>query len=203
METILRLDAALVRAINGMAGRSAILDWLMIACARFAPEVFALLLLALWLSWRTRYQRAAALAGVAAVVALGFGQLIGHAFPRLRPYEAPGLGHIRLLVPHSVDTSFPSDHTTLAFAVTAALWAFDRRLGMASLLFSVWLCVARVFIGAHYPTDVLGGAVVGSLVAVVILRLDGVAAIHRSVDGVLRALHRVHLAAAPESAGAP
>ncbi|HEX7019900.1 MAG TPA: phosphatase PAP2 family protein [Gemmatimonadaceae bacterium] len=199
MEPLLQLDAALVRAINGMAGRSAILDWLMIACARYAPVVFALLLVALWLSWRTRYQRAAALAGVAALVALGIGQLVGHAFPRLRPYEAPGLGHIRLLVPHSADTSFPSDHTTLAFAVTVALWAVDRRLGVASLLFSLWLCVARVFIGAHYPSDVIGGAVLGTLVAVVILRLDATAPVHASVDRVLGALHRVHLAAIPES----
>ena len=202
MRHLLDFDIAWLHALNGLAGRSSVLDALMIGCARFAPAAFAVLLLALWLSWRPRLQRGAALAGIAALVALGIGQLLGMALPRLRPYEAAGL-HVRLLVPHSPDTSFPSDHATLAFAVTVALWRLDRRLGLASLALSLWLAVARVYIGAHYPSDVLGGALLGGLVAAAVLRFATIPAAARLLDGAFALARRLRLAAAPEGAPPP
>lgn len=193
MKSLLDLDAMLFRTLNAAAGHHPVLDALMIACAKDAPVLFALLLVALWLGWRQRYQRGALLAGGAALVALGLGQLVGRALPRLRPYEA--LPHARLLVPHSPDTSFPSDHTTLAFAVTVALWRVDRRLGVASLLLSLWLAVARVYIGAHYPSDALGGALLGAGVSAGVRWLARRAPFDAWLDRLFALLRRLHLAA--------
>ena len=77
-----------------------------------------LVLVACWLRWRPEWQRAAALAGLAALLALGIGQLVGMAFPRARPYAVTTA---TALVPHAPDTSFPSDHATLALSIWRAL----------------------------------------------------------------------------------
>jgi len=79
------VDYTLFHALNGLAGRSSALDALMIGSAKYLPVVFAFALIAVWISWRVRNQRAAFLAGVSLLIALGLGQLIGKAFPRPRP----------------------------------------------------------------------------------------------------------------------
>ena len=197
MQNLVSLDVRLLHALNGLAGRSPVLDALMTACAQYAPFAFAALLAGLWLTWRREWQQPALLAGASALLALALGQVVGMLVPRLRPYEAPGIGPppVRLLLPHSPDTSFPSDHATLAFAITVALWATDRRLGALALLVSLWLCVARVYIGAHYPSDVIGGAVLGAAVAGGVLWLSRRTVLRGWLDHLFDVLHRLHLSA--------
>lgn len=190
------MDYDLFRAINGLAGRSHALDQVMIAIATYAPVLYALALVALWLTWRQRNQRGALLAGISGLVALGLGQLVGIAFPRQRPYLAH---HVTQLISHSVDTSFPSDHATLAFAVSVMVWRFNRRVGIALLVFGVVLCFARVFVGAHYPGDVVGGAVLGTVTSLILGGLFDQPALRRFLDGVFGLLRRWHLAAAQGS----
>lgn len=180
--------------LNGWAGHHPVVDGVMVACAQYAPVLFAVALGAVWFTWKPLMQRGAFLAGSAALIALGIGQVVGKVLPRARPYEAPDIGPVHLLRPHSPDTSFPSDHATLAFAVTVALWRVDRRLGTVSLLFSLWLCVARVYIGAHYPSDVIGGAVLGATVSAVELWLSRREPLRSLLERLFSGLGRLHLA---------
>lgn len=185
-------DVVLLHALNGLAGRHPALDAVMIALAKYSPVLLAVVLAALWLTWRPRSQRLAFLAGVASLVALGIGQLVGMAFPRPRPYL---VHHVLLLVPHAPDTSFPSDHTTLAFAVAATLWHLDRRWGIGLVLFGLAVAVARVYIGAHYPTDVIGGAVLGTLVALALTALARRPRVEGAVERLFALLTRLRVAA--------
>ena len=163
------LDYALFHAVNGLAGRSSALDAMMIGSAKYLPIAFALALVGLWLTWSARNQRAAFLAGASALIALGLGQIIGKLFPRPRPY----LSHaVNQLIPPSLDTSFPSDHAILGFAVAVMIWKYNRTVGAALLVLALLMAVARVFVGAHYPGDVLGGAVLGSLMSVALASLS-------------------------------
>lgn len=186
------LDHTLFRAVNGLAGRSSALDALMIGSAKYLSIVFALALVALWLSWRPRNQRAAFLAGVSALVALGLGQLVGKALPRPRPY----LSHaVNQLIPPSLDTSFPSDHAILGFAVAVMVWRYNRLAGTAFLFLAALMAFARVFVGAHYPGDVLGGAVLGALTSLVLAILSERRPVADLLDVVFRILRRGRLAA--------
>ena len=104
-------------------------------------------------------------AGLATFVAVGVNQPIVHAVDRARPYAH--LSGVHLLGTPSTDPSFPSDHATLAGAAIAGLFLVDRRLGWTATVAGLLLCVDRVYIGAHYPTDVLAGLVLGAAVAVI------------------------------------
>jgi undecaprenyl-diphosphatase len=185
-------DYTVFHAVNGLAGRSPVLDAVMIGAAKYLPVVFALALAGLWLSWRARNQRAALLGGVSALIALGLGQLIGRALPRPRPY----LSHtVNQLIPPSLDTSFPSDHAILGFAVAGMVWSYNRRAGAALLVLAGLMAIARVFVGAHYPGDVLGGAVLGALTSLALAPLCERRPLADLLDVIFKILRRCRLAA--------
>lgn len=192
--TLSSTDYGLFSAINGLAGRSAVLDAIMIGSAKYLPVVFALALIALWLTWKPQNQRGAFLAGTSALIALGLGQIVGHALPRPRPY----LAHpVNLLISRSVDTSFPSDHATLGFAVAVMVWQYNRRVGTALLFLALVLAFSRVFVGAHYPSDVLGGGVLGTVTSLAIAALIRRDMARGPLDRLFSFLARLHLAARP------
>ena len=104
-----------------------------------------------------------------ATVAMLANQAIAQAWQRPRPFTAhPGGTH--LLTPPSPDPSFPSDHAAAAFAIAFAILVFSRRGGAAFLAAATLLALSRVALGAHYPSDVLAGAVVGFVAALLVAR---------------------------------
>ncbi len=64
-----------------------------------------------------------------------------------------------------MDPSFPSDHATAAFAIAVSIFLRNRKVGILALVMATILAVSRVAVGTHYPGDVLGGAVLGTLCA--------------------------------------
>jgi undecaprenyl-diphosphatase len=108
-------------------------------------------------------------AAVAYVVAF----VIHHVYDRPRPYEAHAIAHPWS---SSTDASFPSDHTSLSFAIAFAVLAFDTVAGAVFIVVAAIIGFGRLFIGAHYPGDVLAGIAVGAVVAFVVTRrLRGIA----------------------------
>ena len=120
--------------------------------------------------WRTNLagrRRAAVAATASAAIALLIAQPIANAIDRARPFvDHPAQAH--LLVARSTDPSFPSDHATGAFAIAVALCLYDRTVGLVFVALAVLVSVARVYVGIHYPGDVLGGAILGTLVALLL-----------------------------------
>lgn len=82
---------------------------------------------------------------------------------RLRPFSVNGVNDSILLLPPPTDYSFPSGHTGAAFAAASALLGSNRRWGIAACLLAVIMGFSRIYLYVHYPTDVLGGMVLGCL----------------------------------------
>ncbi len=86
-------------------------------------------------------------------------------FPTVRPFLINGDGVLTLTVP--LDPAFPSAHTTLAFALAVTIFMHDRRVGWFYLVGAFAIGTARVLANVHYPIDILGGALIGTITAVI------------------------------------
>jgi undecaprenyl-diphosphatase len=99
---------------------------------------------------------------MAAAIGLGVNQLLSHLWVRVRPTLAhPDQAHL-IFVPPSGDPSFPSDHATAAFAIAFAVFFVSRRVGTGFLVAATLVALSRVFVGLHYPSDVVAGVLIGA-----------------------------------------
>ena len=167
------MDYSLYKAINGLSGGSSFIDHLFRTLADDLPALVVAIVAALFLlPWREDRlaRRCGAVAATAAAgIALLISQPISQAVARVRPYVAHP-HHAHLLIASSHDPSFPSDQATGAFALAAAVLFYDRLAGIVLLVLAALLAFSRVYVGTHYPGDVLGGAAIG-IAAALVLRL--------------------------------
>ena len=121
-------------------------------------------------------------AGCSAAVAIGINYVIAALWYRPRPFVLyPHLVH--QLVQHAADASFPSDHAAVAAAVAFALRGQGRGLQAVLWGLTALIVLSRVFVGVHWPTDVLGGVAVGFVASSVVLAFEE--SLRRPADFVL------------------
>lgn len=156
-------------AINDLAGRSALLDDL----GKFAAKDLIYVLLALgvaMLVWllvqRVRFAFEVA---VILVIAVGLSLVIGRGIQHFWFEARPWVDHPNTLqlIPHSADASFPSDHSLVAGAVAMVILLAWRWLGIVAVIVALLIGWGRVFVGVHYPGDVLAGLAIGAVCAIV------------------------------------
>lgn len=128
----------------------------------------ALMLVGWWVGRRSSLRMLAAVvaAGVAALVAVAVNQPIVAAVREPRPFQT--LPHILVLLHHSADPGFPSDHAALAGAIAVGLCFATWRLGVPAVLTAVLLAFSRVYVGVHYPRDVAAGLLLGAALAALV-----------------------------------
>lgn len=179
------VDFEVFKQLNGLADRHATLEAVLRFVAQDGQVLFLLLLAALFFArgkWRSPNGRhGVAAAGFSAILAVGIAQVIASLWDRPRPYEThPGDTHL-FLAP-SPDPSFPSDHATGAYAIAFAILLRHRKAGIVALALATLVAVARVALGTHYPTDVLGGVALGGLSALALWAPPIRGPLHRLAD---------------------
>jgi undecaprenyl-diphosphatase len=97
-------------------------------------------------------------------------QVLKYIFERPRPCHVP-LEGLRLLVDCGSGYSFPSSHAVNNSAFAFYMSYHYRRWTWAFTLYAVLICLSRVVVGVHYPSDVLGGAIIGMLIAIVLISI--------------------------------
>jgi len=136
--------------------------------AKYGVVLFALIMLVSW--WFARRDgdlakvSASLWAPVGALIALGLNQFLVSAFSEPRPYTV--FPNALTLVSRGTDPSFPSDHSVIVGAVAVGVLLVHRRLGLVTAALAVLMAATRVYVGAHWPLDVVAGLAVGAVLAV-------------------------------------
>ncbi|MBE3556866.1 MAG: phosphatase PAP2 family protein [Firmicutes bacterium] len=134
--------------------------------ASYLPEVSTLLLVIAWFAYRREdlHSRTGIVcAAVAALSGIVVAAVIGHFWYRPRPFVVLG-GMDHPLLAHVADASFPSDHATVVAALAAAFAGTHRRLRYVLIALAMLCGAARVAVGVHWPTDILGGFALGTMI---------------------------------------
>ncbi len=120
-----------------------------------------------WLIWdflfrKERYQKTIKIIslslGAALFSRLIITELIRWLYYRPRPFVS---NQVNQLISHSASGSFPSGHGAFFFALSTVIYFYNKKAGLLFFLASFLIGLARIFVGLHYPSDILAGALIG------------------------------------------
>jgi undecaprenyl-diphosphatase len=162
-------DLSMFRFLNGLTGRSAEADAAVVFGATYL--IFVMLALAIGyvaVGWKTTHFEGrienVTHALWAATIGFLIETIIGFIWFRARPFAAFTGVHV-LVDRLPTEKSFPSAHATIAFSLAFAVYFHNKKWGRVLLILAVVVALARVAAGVHFPSDVLGGMLVGLLAA--------------------------------------
>lgn len=166
-------------SIFSLAHRSATLDWLIVFSANgFGYLMIVLAVLFLYAHHDTEFSytkpfvnftrkaREIALVFSSGFIAWGLASIIKNYIVTPRPFIA--IPEITPLFYHGGMDSFPSGHSTFFFALATALFLSHRPIGVWYGIVALIVCFGRVAGGVHFPIDILGGAVLGVSIALIL-----------------------------------
>lgn len=161
MDLIESYNRSLFLAINGGDSVSRWIVDLAVAVGDGFIYLIPPLLLWKWLWGDSRQRNFAIKAFAVAMLGVGLNQLIAVLWQHPRPFML-GLGHTWIV--HAADSSFPSDHVTVLTSIGLSMF-FGGATAVACLMLILALAVAwaRVFLGVHFPLDMIGAVVVAGM----------------------------------------
>lgn len=163
-----RIDGSLFTSVTGLARDTKWLNAPVELWTNAGLGVFAVLMLLGW--WRARRSGTTSMtlalaAPVSVVTAFAVAEVVKKIVAEVRPCYSLPHDYFVDACPAPGDYAFPSGHTTVAAGTVAALFLLDRRLSAIAAAFAVLEAFTRVYVGAHYPHDVLGAAAIALPVA--------------------------------------
>jgi undecaprenyl-diphosphatase len=180
------LDRTVLVALNGFAGRWPALDRTALVLAGNHLVKGGIVMALVWWAWfcpggrrqAAERRKVVVMTLVAAAAALAFSFAVQMLLPfRPRPIHDVALA-LRLPTGLPSDvmanwSSFPSDHATLFFALATGLFFVSRALGIATAAYvTLVIALPRLYVGWHYPSDILGGALIGATFVSLAQRVD-------------------------------
>lgn len=188
------MDWRIYHAVNSFVSQHTWLGSLFKAVETYGTILIGVAAVGLWLAARPggdrKWKIASGSALAAAALALVANRLIATSWQRDRPYQAHQVD--RIWGPRKTDPSFPSDHASASFAIATAVMLVDPVAGAVFLVLAALIAIGRVVVGEHYPGDVVVGAAVGTVAALLVVRVGKplIVAIARIVERVTDPLLR-------------
>jgi membrane-associated phospholipid phosphatase len=167
------IDLSVFLFINDSVGRYGVLDTYMVLLTNQVVQFFLIAisvyvivvapLRALGVREMLRSMKIGVIYTVAIAVTGAVVHLLKHTIAAPRPFMV--LRDISVLAPYQEGYSFPSMHTALTTAVATILWCYYPRIGKPFAIIAALVGFSRVYVGVHYPIDVVVGALIGIAMA--------------------------------------
>ena len=158
LDSILSANKDLFFQTFGLAGHNSLLDFLMAFSANY------LILIALILIFILPFTKGVTEKKALILILLAFGigfiliKTIGIFINEPRPFMTYA---IKPLINHAADDSFPSDHTIIMTIIAASYSYYRSKYSTFFIIFLFLTGIARVYVGVHYPLDIVGGIILG------------------------------------------
>jgi undecaprenyl-diphosphatase len=169
-------DTSVFLWINGLAGRVAVVDEFFKGIANDYFGIITACLVLVWMWFATRdiaqrekNQRTVMLAMISIGIASALMVLCNHYYFRTRPFDNLPASSIYLLFYKPTDSSFPSNLAAVLFAIGVAVCIKNRKYGSWLLGLAALSSFGRIYMGVHYPLDILGGAALGTVASFISL----------------------------------
>lgn len=151
------------RAINDLGKQYSFLNSAMVFLAEYMVYILGLIIIAYWFTGSRKGRMRVIQAMIAFVIAEVIGKIAGKLYFNYQPFAV--LPDVNKLVDHAVDNSFPSDHTILFFSICFSFWLVRKKKGWLWLILAFCVAISRIWVGVHYPFDVVIGALIGCITA--------------------------------------
>ncbi|HFU7090072.1 TPA: undecaprenyl-diphosphatase [Bacillus cereus] len=166
LDLINSIDYKIFNFINKHVEENLIIDNMMIFLAEYAQFLFPIVLIVFWLLNKGKGRIFVFQTTLAFGIAFTLTKFIKMLFYRDRPF----VSHLDInqLVDHSINSSFPSNHATSALVIAVSIYLFYKRLGIACLIIALGIAFSRIWVGVHYPVDVIVGIIFGSCISLLV-----------------------------------
>ncbi|WP_238884421.1 undecaprenyl-diphosphatase [Clostridium sp. YIM B02551] len=149
------------RLINDLANKNTIIDKIMIFFSKDMPYIFmavtAIIFILGMINNKAEYRKVALNTIVLTLINLVLSFIIGSIYYVDRPFVH---NKVNLLFPHTADASFPSDHATGTMSIALGLKNYNKLLSIILTILSVIVGFSRVYVGHHYPLDIIGAYII-------------------------------------------
>ncbi len=162
----MNLDILIFQQINGLADKYSYLDALGVFLAEYLIYILGG---AAFLLFRNNLKRVVQAILAVALARFGIAEIIRFFWSRSRPFVE---NNVNLLIEKTSEPSFPSGHASACFALSYVVYHYNKKAGTVFFIASFLVSIARIFVGVHWPSDILGGAIVGILAGWLVIKLS-------------------------------
>ena len=157
------MDFSILYALNNI--HTDLLDKIMIGLTYLGEKGIFWIIISVILLFNSKTRKC----GIFMLVAMTIGLIIGNGLiknlvARERPCWIDNT--INLLIANPKDFSFPSGHTLASFEAAVTIFLFNKKIGIPTIILATLIGFSRLYLFVHFPSDVLGGTILGTVIAV-------------------------------------
>ena len=166
----MNIDLYIFNLINGLVFKWYWLDFVGFFIIKYSEYILVtVLVLFLVINFKKYWRMVLEAIVVATFTRLVLVEIIRWLWFKPRPFVA---NNVNLLIDHSAkESSFPSGHASFYFALSTIVYFYNKKIGIIFYIASLFIVLARVFAGIHWPSDILAGAVLGILVGLTLNKI--------------------------------